>query len=320
MMIALGTAAAWPLPVQAQQRMPMIGFLHSVSADYMASIGSAFSQGLKETGFVEGQNVRIEYRWAEGHIDRLPALAAELLGGHVAVMFAGGGTEPARAVMAATSTTPIVFVSAADPVQLGLVASLNRPGGNVTGVSLIGSALEAKRLELLHELIPATSTIAVLLDTNYPAVKIQAREVDDAAAHLGVKLIVDAVNSAEDLETAFTSAVQQHAGAMLVGQSPLSGVERDRIVSLAASKSLPAVYWQKEFAAVGGLISYGPNFADGYRQAGVYAGRILNGEKPADLPIVQPTKFELAINLKTARALGLSVPSTLLARADEVIE
>ena len=266
--LAGSAAAAWPLPVHAQQPMPLIGFLHSVSADYMSSLGNAFDQGLKETGFLEGQNVRIEYRWAEGHVERLPSLVAELLERHVTVIFAGGGTEPARAVMTASKTIPIVFVSAADPVELGFVASLNRPGANVTGVSLLGSALEAKRLELLHELVPKTSAIAVLVDTNYPAVKIQTREVQEAAARLGLKVIMLAVASDEDVQAAFTTAAQQQVGAILIAQSPRSGVENDRIVALSAKESIPAVYWQKQFVALGGLISYGPVFTDGYRQPG----------------------------------------------------
>lgn len=321
-LLGAATVAALPLALHAQQQqIPVVGFLHSASAGYVQTVGGpGFSEGLKDAGFVAGKNVTIEYRWADGHTERLAALAADLLKRNVAVILAASGTEPARAVMAATSTIPIVFVSAADPVQLGLVSSLNRPRGNVTGVSLIGSALEAKRLELLHELLPGASSIAVLIDPNYPAAKIQMHELQEAAARLGVKVIQDDLPGDGDIEKPLADAVQQGASALLVTQNPLSSVVRERIVALAASRSIPAIYWQREFAAVGGLISYGPVFADGYRQAGVYVGRILKGEKPAELPVVQPTKFEMVINLKTAKALGLAVPPTLLATADEVIE
>jgi len=321
-LLGAATVAALPLALHAQQQqIPVVGFLHSASAGYVQTVGGpGFSEGLKDAGLVAGKNVTIEYRWADGHTERLAAFAADLVKRNVAVILAAGGTEPARAVMAATSTIPIVFVSAADPVQLGLVSSLNRPGGNVTGVSLIGSALEAKRLELLHELLPGASSIAVLIDPNYPAAKIQMHELQEAAARLGVKVIQDDLPGDGDIEKPLADAVQQGASALLVTQNPLSSVVRERIVALAASRSIPAIYWQREFAAVGGLISYGPVFADGYRQAGVYVGRILKGEKPAELPVVQPTKFEMVINLKTAKALGLAVPPTLLATADEVIE
>jgi putative ABC transport system substrate-binding protein len=316
-----GTAAAWPLAARAQQpAMPVVGFIHSASATYLGSMTAAFSEGLRETGFVEGQNVAIEYRWAEGHYDRLPALAAELVARRPAVIFAGGSTEPARAVKAATATIPIVFVSAADPVQMGLVASLNRPGGNVTGASLLGSALEAKRLELLHQLMPKTPVVAVLLNPKYPAFKTQVQEVQEAAAQLGVKLIMLNASTVADIEASFPSIARQDAGALLVTQDPLFGAQREQIVALAAKHSLPAIYWQREFIAVGGLISYGPNFPEAYHQAGLYVGKILKGEKPAELPIVQPTKFDLVLNLKTAKTLNIDVPPNLLALADEVIE
>jgi putative tryptophan/tyrosine transport system substrate-binding protein len=315
------TAAAWARTARAQQQpMPVIGFLNSSSPTSIKPFVAAFGQGLSESSYVEGQNLMIEYRWADGHSDRLLGLAADLVKDHVAVMVAAGGTEPARAVMAATTVIPIVFVSAADPVQMGLVTSLNRPGGNVTGVSLIGSALEAKRLEILHEFLPSVLSVAVLIDPSYPAAKIQAQEVHEAAERLGLKVIIVELSPNRGVESGFMDAIRQGAGAFLVTQNPLSNVISNRIMLVADKQSMPGIYWQKEFTRANGLISYGPDFSDGYRQAGVYVGRILKGEKPADLPIMQPTKFELAINLKTAKKLNLNVPPTLLARADEVIE
>jgi putative tryptophan/tyrosine transport system substrate-binding protein len=245
---------------------------------------------------------------------------ADLVGRRVSVILAAGGPAPARAAMAVTATIPIVFVSASDPVATGLVSSLNRPGGHVTGVSMVSSTIEAKRLEILHELAPKVSTIAVIINPNYPGAKTQSQEVQDAAAHLGVKLVMLSAGAEADIESAFASLVQQGAGALLVVQDPVLIGYRQQITALAARYAIPAVYSQRDYVVAGGFVSYGPNFPDGYRQAGVYVGKILKGEKPADLPVVEPTKFELVINLKTAKTLGVTVPQALLVAADEVIE
>jgi putative tryptophan/tyrosine transport system substrate-binding protein len=315
-----GGALAWPLAARAEQPGPVIGLLHAASASYFAQLAPSFAQGLKESGYTPGQKVAIEYRWAEGHYDRLPALAAELVARQVAVIVAGGGTTPAKAAKAATSTIPIVFISAADPVKAGIVDSLNRPGGNVTGVSLIGSALEAKKLGLLHEVAPGASTVAALINPNYADAKMQVDEVAAAAARIGVELVTLRAGNAADIDAAFASLLERGAGALLVGEDVEFAALRRQIVALAAHHAIPTIYFQKEFVAAGGLISYGPHFADGYRQAGIYVSRILKGEKPAELPIMQPTKFEMVINLKTAKALGVEIPPMLLATADEVIE
>jgi putative ABC transport system substrate-binding protein len=280
----------------------------------------AFSQGLKEAGYVEGQNVTIEYRWAEAHYDQLPALAADLVNRQVAVIFAGGGTDPAKAAKAATTKIPIVFVGAADPVRTGLVASLSRPGGNVTGVSLLASSLDAKKLGLLRELVPQASVIGGLINPNYPDAKYQLEQFQAAAGHIGVEAIVLSAGTEVEIDTAFATLDQQHVGALVVGTDPLFGDRRDQLVALAARHSMPAIYFQKEFVNAGGLMSYGPHFANGYREGGLYVGRVLKGEKPANMPVVQPTKFELVINLKTAKALGLTIPPGVLAIAEEVIE
>lgn len=317
-----GAAAVWPLTSRAQaQAFPLVGFIHSGSpSPYTARMSAAFSETLKLAGYIAGQNLTIEYRWAEGHNDRLPALAAEFIGRKAAAILAAGGPAPARAAMAETTSIPIVFISATDPVSQGLVASINRPGGNVTGVSMISSTLEAKRVELLHELVPKASTFAVMFNPNYPAAKSQAEEVQQAAVHLGVKLINLSVAGESELEPAFATIVQQKAGGLLVVQDPIFVGFLQHFVALAARDAIPVIFSQRDFADAGGLVSYGPDFADGYRQAGIYVGKILKGEKPADLPVVQPTKFELVVNLKTARTLGVSVPQTLLVAADEVIE
>ena len=316
-----GAAAAWPLAARAQQSaMPVVGLLHSSAPIYFAQMAPAFGQGLKEAGYVQGQNVVIDYRWAEGNYDRLPALAKELVDRQVAVIFAAGGTDPAKAAKAATARIPIVFVSAADPVQMGLVASLNRPGGNVTGVSLLGSQLNAKKLDLLSQLVPRTSVIGALVNPDYPQAKRETEDFQAAAKTLGVKSIALSAGTAAEIDTAFSTLQQQQIGALVVSNDPFYGARRDQLVTLAARYFMPVIYFQKEFVTAGGLLSYGPSFPDGYRQGGVYVGRILKGEKPADLPIMQPTKFELVINLKTAKALGLTVPDKLLALADEVIE
>jgi putative ABC transport system substrate-binding protein len=319
--VIAGSAAALPLAARAQQTaMPVIGYLQSASPSYFAQFSDAVRQGLNEIGYVEGQNVAIERRSAEGHYDRLTALAVGLVDRQVAVILAAGGTDPAKAAKAATSNIPIVFVSAADPVRTGLVASLNRPGGNVTGVSLLASALDAKKLGLLRELAPKASTIGVLINPDYPSANSQREEAQQAAARLSLRPLMLAARADGEIDLAFASAAKQGADALLVATDPFLLSRRERLVALAARYAVPAIYAQREVVTAGGLISYGPHFWDGYRQAGAYVGRVLKGEKPADLPVLQPTKFELVINLKTAKALGLEVPDRLLALADEVIE
>ena len=316
-----GAVASLPLMARAQpSATPVIGFLGiGIPADQV-NLVAATRDDLKEAGFIEGQNLAIEYRWAEGKYDRLPGLAAELVDRRVALIVAAGGSDPGRAAKGATSAIPIVFVSAADPIRGGLVASLNRPEGNVTGISLIGSTLEAKRLELLHEMMPQASIIGVLINPKYPEAKAQAQEVEEAKARLGVTLIVRNASSEQEVAAAFDVFVQQKAGAMLACNDPFFGSYREQLASLALDHKLPAMSFRREFAQVGGLLSYGPHFADGYRQAGIYAGRILKGAKPTDLPVMQPTKFEMVVNLRTARALGLAISESFLLRADEVIE
>jgi putative ABC transport system substrate-binding protein len=316
-----GAAASGPFAARAQQSaMPVVGFLHGASPSYLGQFVDALRKGLGESGYVEGQNLAIEYRWAEGHYDRLAALAADLVDRRVAVILAMGGTDPARAAKAATSTIPIVFVSAADPVQTGLVASLNRPGGNITGVSMIASALDAKKLGLLHELVPKASVIAGLINPNYPGAKTQADEVQETAGRLGVTAVALTATTDDEIDAAFAGAERQGASALLVSSDPFFNSRGGRFVAAAARYSMPVIYPQREFVRGGGLISYGPDFSEGYRNGGVYVGKILKGAKPAELPVMQPTKFELVINLKTAKTLGLTVPPTLLATADEVIE
>jgi putative tryptophan/tyrosine transport system substrate-binding protein len=319
--VIAGSAAALPLAARAQQTaMPVIGYLQSASPSYFAQFSDAVRQGLNEIGYVEGQNVVIERRSAEGHYDRLAALATGLVDRQVAVILAAGGSDPAKAAKAATSNIPIVFVSAADPVRTGLVASLNRPGGNVTGVSLLASALDAKKLGLLRELAPKASTIGVLINPDYPSANSQREDAQQAAARLGLRPLMLSARADGEIDLAFASAAKQGADALLVATDPFLLSRRERLVALAARYAVPAIYAQREVVTAGGLISYGPHFWDGYRQAGAYVGRVLKGEKPADLPVLQPTKFELVINLKTAKALGLEVPDRLLALADEVIE
>ena len=306
----LGAAAtAWPLAARAQQQpMPVVGFLNAASPGPLRQQVAAFREGLKESDYVEGRNVAVEYRWAEGQYDRLPALVADLV------------RQQVSAAKAATTTIPIVFSLGADPVGLGVVASLNRPGGNITGVYQFTSGLEAKRLGLLHEMIPKATPIAVLVNPNFADAENQLRDVEEAAARLEVQLVIVRANAESDFDAAFSTLVRQRAGALLVCSSPFFNGRREQLVVLAARHAIPAIFEWREFAAAGGLMSYGTNLTDAYRQMGVYAGRILKGAKPAELPVVQESKFELVINAHTARMFGLTVPHSLLARADEVIE
>jgi putative tryptophan/tyrosine transport system substrate-binding protein len=317
----IGGAAAWPLAARGQQAsLPVIGSLSTGSAAPWAPFIAAFLEGLGEAGFVDGRNVKLEYRWAEGQLDRLPRFAAELVEHKVAVILAHGGSAPAKAAQAATSTIPIVFVSSADPLRAGIVTSINRPGGNVTGVSMLGSALESKRLGLLHEVFPGPMPIGVLLDPKYPDVATELSELQEAADALKRKIIVAYAGTVPEIDAALASVAQQGAGALLVAQDPFFGIRREQLVDLAARHKLPAIYVEREFAKLGGLLSYGTNFTEAFHQAAIYVAKILKGAKPADLPVIQPTKFEFVINLGTARQLGLEIPATMLARADEVIE
>jgi ABC-type uncharacterized transport system substrate-binding protein len=317
----IGSAAtAWPLAARAQQAaMPMIGFLSGVSPGPFAQRLAAFRQGLNETGFIEGRNVAIEYRWAEGQYDRLPALATDLVGRRVVVIVAYTNAA-ALAAKVATTTIPIVFLVGDDPVRLGLVASLARPGENITGVSWFGADLEAKQLSLLHELVPNAAVIALLVDLNALPAASRVSQVEAAARALGLQLVVLNARIPSDIDMAFASLVRERAGALVVGGGAFLLSRRDQIIALAARHAIPAIYGFREYSADGGLISYGNHIPDSFRRAGVYTGRILKGDKPADLPVEQPTKFELVINLKTAKALGLAVPSSMQWLADEVIE
>jgi putative ABC transport system substrate-binding protein len=320
-LIAVAGAAAvtWPFAARAQT-MPVIGFLHSGLRDAFQRPLAAFHQGLGDAGFVEGRNVTVEYRWAENRYDQLPAMAADLVSRGVSVIATPGSTPAALAAKAASSDIPLVFLIGNDPVKLGLVASFNAPGGKVTGVSFLINALEAKKLELMHKLVPAASTIGVLLNPKNPLVDTQLKDVQGAARTLGLKIVALNVGSEADIDAAFANMGDQHVGALLVTADPALTSWRDKMIALAARNAIPTVYHLREFTDAGGLISYGTSLSDGYRQVGLYVGRILKGAKPADLPVQQPTKFELVINLKTAKALGLEIPSNLLATADEVIE
>ncbi len=314
-----GAAATWPLGARGQQpKMPVVGFLNGGTSDGYAPYVTGFLHGLNETGYVEGKNVTMDYRWAKGQYDRLQVMAADLV--HLKVAVIAANTPTAPVAKAATAEIPIVFVNTGDPVVAGLVASFNRPGGNVTGVSLLGPELETKRLELLDQLIPGTTPIGVLVNPMNPAADLQLRKLQEAAGVIKRQIDIVRASTALEIETAFEIAAQKGAEGLLVVQDPFYNSRRDQIVALAAGHKRPAVYPLREFAEVGGLVSYGHDLVDGYRQMGVYAGRILKGEKPADLPVVQPTKFEFVINLKTAKTLGLEIAPAMLARADEIIE
>jgi len=312
-------AAVWPLAARAQQpAVPVIGFLDGQSFDL--HLMTAFRQALKDAGYVEGRNVTIYFRSADGQTDRLVTLAGDIVGRRVAVIVTTGGGAAALAAYAATTTIPIVFVNGVDPVTSGLVTSLNRPGSNATGVYIFQQVLEGKRLGLLHELVPAATLIAVLLNPTNANFQTQLRGVQDAARALGQQVSILSASTERDIDVAFATVTESRAGALLVGSDPFFNSERDQVIALAARHAIPAIYEGREFATAGGLASYGTSLADAYRQAGIYTGRILRGDKPADLPVAQPAKFEFVINLKTAKALGLDVPSGVSASADEIIE
>jgi len=318
----LGGTAAWPLAARAQQTtMPVIGFLHSASAAAFAAHLAAFRKGLSEAGYVEDQNVAIEYRWAEGQNDRLPALAAELVRRRVAVIATPGSTAATLAAKAATTTIPIVFVIGADPVKIGLVASLNRPGGNVTGINDIGVDIGAKRLGFLQELLPRATRFGVLVNPDNPSIAESfVTELQTAASAIGRQIEVVTASTNADIDTAFATLVKKRADALLNGPDALFISRRVQLITLAVRHALPALYHRRELAEAGGLMSYGSDLPDQFRQTGGYVGRILKGEKPADMPVQLPTRFEFVINLQIAKTLGIEIPATLLARADEVIE
>ena len=317
-----GVAAAWPLAASAQQpAMPVIGFLHPASIDVLADRVRAFRQGLKDTGFIEGENVAIEFRWAEDEVERLPALAAQLVGRQVKVIAAIGGNVPALAAKTATTTIPIVFAVGEDPVGLGLVASIARPGGNLTGINFLAAELHAKRLGLLREMVPGAVRVAVLIN---PANAVNAentlRDVQAAAAPVGLQMQIIRASTSGEIDAAFATMARERPDALLVGGDPFFNSRRTQLVLLATRHAISAIYASREYAEVGGLMSYGPNFLDAFRQVGVYVGRILKGARPADLPIVQSTKFELVINLQAAKAISHEVPAGLVLRADSVID
>jgi ABC-type uncharacterized transport system substrate-binding protein len=302
-----------------QPAMPVIGFLSVRAPGESASVEAAFRKGLGETGYVEGHNVHIAFRWAEGRYDRLPSLAADLVSRQVAVI-AALSSPAALAAKAATSTIPVVFSVGVDPVRAGLVTSLNRPGGNATGVTFLAPALETKRLGLLREVIPHVDLVAVLLNPNYPDAEVQLKDVQEATREIGQRTLILTATTDTEVDTAFATLAHRRVGALMVCADPFFDVRRERIVALATQNRVPAIYHWREYVMIGGLLSYGASLTQSYREAGIYAGRILNGTKPADLPVMQPTRFELVINLNTAKTFGLEVPPTLLARADEVIE
>jgi putative ABC transport system substrate-binding protein len=317
----LGGAVAWPLAARAQQgALPVIGFMSSRSAQESSHLVAAFRRGLAEGGFVEGQNVAIEFHWANGAYGRLPTMAADLVNRKVAVIVSAGGEPAALAAKAATATIPIVFGLGGDPVKVGLVASLNRPGGNMTGATLLTNLMEPKRLGLLRDLVPGVALIGVLINPSFQAAAYQLQQLEDAAAATGQRIVIAKASSDEALEAAFASLVRERVGALLVAADPYFDTRRDRIIGFAERQRLPAIYQFREYAVSGGLLSYGVTITDSYRQYGDYAAKILKGAKPADLPVLQPTKFELVINMKTARALGIKISDNLISLADEVIE
>jgi putative ABC transport system substrate-binding protein len=314
-----GAAAAWPLAARAQQPQ-VIGFLSGGSAWEFGYLATTFRQGLGDTGYVDGRNMSIESRWAEGHYDRLPTLAADLVGRRVAVLAATGGITSVVAAKAATATIPIVFTAGADPVKMGIVASLNRPGGNVTGVTFFNNVLGPKRLQVLHALAPKATVVGMMVNPKNPNSEFDLQDVQAAARPLGIRIFAVTANNEREFDAAFAGLVEQRAGALMVSPDPFFLSRRDQLVALAAHHAVPAIYEIREFAVAGGLVSYGTDIAQAYRQVGIYAGRILSGEKPGDLPVQQSTKFQLVINLKTAKTLGVEIAPTLLAIADEVIE
>jgi putative ABC transport system substrate-binding protein len=316
----VGGATAWRLAARAQQAAPVVGFLSARSPAEAASVLGAFRQGLGETGYYEGKNVTIEYRWAEGHYDRLPALAEELVRRGVAVIAATGGEPSPLAAKAATATLPIVFTLGGDPVEMGLVASISRPGGNLTGTTIMGVELGPKRLDLVRQLVPKALRIAILANPKFPMASAEVREVEGAARTLAIEINVQNASTEREIEKAFAELVQQRSDALIIGTDPFLLGQRDQLAGLAARHAVPTMYFLREFVEAGGLLSYGPDIRRGYRQAGVYTGYILRGTKPSELPVLRPTSFLLSINLKTAKALGLALPATLLALADDVIE
>jgi len=319
--ILLSGAAAWPLAAHAQQPIkPVLGFLSANSADALPHFTAAFLEGLSAAGFVDGKNVTIEYRWADAHLERVPALALDLIRRRVDVLFTSGGDVPILVAKGATTTIPIVFITASDPVAMGFVASLNRPGGNVTGVTFIAGELGPKRVELVRELLPKAVVVGLVLNPNIPNAELDAADMETAARGLGLKTHVLHAISDQEIEAAFAKFAELKIDALLVIPDPSFQSRRDQFVRLAARYAVPAIYYSREYVAAGGLVSYGASFTAAFRLAGNYVGRVVRGAKPADLPVEQPTKFELAINLKTAKALGLTVSPTLLSRADEVIE
>jgi putative tryptophan/tyrosine transport system substrate-binding protein len=316
-----GVVTAWPFAARAQQAaIPVIGFLASPSADEWAPFVTAFQNGLKESGYIEGQNVTIEYRWADGQYDRLRALAADLVRRQVSVIFGAGSAAPALAAKAATTAIPIVFALGADPVQFGIVASLNRPGGNVTGVAFLAAGLGEKALGLIHEVVPNVTVGAMLVNANNPNAESIAASARETARSLGLQLHILNAGSAAEIAAAFARLSEQRIGMALLGADPFFLGRRNQFVELAARHAVPAIYYEREFVTAGGLMSYGTSISDAYRRAGVYTGKILKGARPADLPVEQSTRFEFVINLKTAKALGIQIPDKLLALADEVIE
>lgn len=317
----LGGAVAMPLVARAQQpAMPVIGFLNAASAQPFAHLVAGFHRGLRETGYVEGENVSVEYRWADGQYDRVPALALDLAHRKVAVIAASGGDNPALAAKAATNIIPIVFIIGGDPVKVGLVASLARPAGNATGVNIFTAELVEKRLGLLHDLLPPASSIAVLVNPDFAPAGANARQAEVAARAIGKSILLLKATSEDEIDAAFRAMAREQPGALLVAADPFFNSRRRKIVALAATYSIPAIYEWREYAQAGGLMSYGTNLVEAFRQQGIYAGRILKGDKPSDLPVVQLTKFELVLNFKAAKALGVMFPPGLLAIADEVIE